>query len=41
MEIKINRAMIHLLEAIKQNEGYCLCKTEKINKNKCICEEFL
>lgn len=28
-------------EALKRNEGYCLCKLEKTKENKCICQEFL
>ena len=26
---------------IKQNDGYCPCKLEKIPENRCICKEFV
>lgn len=28
-------------EAIKNNDGYCCCKLEKIPENKCICKQFM
>lgn len=27
-------------EAIRLNDGYCPCRIEKIEDNKCICKEF-
>lgn len=27
-------------EAIKNNDGYCPCRIEKKDENKCICKEF-
>lgn len=27
--------------ALKENDGYCPCKLEKIPENKCMCKEFL
>ena len=29
-----------LEEALRANDNYCPCKTEKIPENKCICKEF-
>lgn len=28
-------------DALKRNGGYCPCKLEKSEDNKCICKEFL
>lgn len=27
--------------AIRENGGYCVCKIEKKEENRCICDEFL
>ena len=27
-------------EGLKRNDGYCPCRREKIEENKCMCEEF-
>lgn len=27
-------------EGLKRNNGYCPCRREKIEENKCMCEEF-
>lgn len=29
-----------IIQAIKDNDGYCPCKIEKIPQTKCMCEEF-
>lgn len=28
-------------KALKNNQGYCPCKSQKIPENKCICKEFI
>ena len=28
-------------QALKDNEGFCPCRLEKIPENKCMCKEFL
>lgn len=28
-------------KALKDNEGYCPCKLEHIEDNRCICKEFI
>lgn len=27
--------------AIKNNDGFCICKIEHLEKNRCICQDFL
>lgn len=29
-----------VLRALKNNEGYCPCKIDRIPENKCMCKEF-
>lgn len=29
-----------IIQAVKDNEGYCPCRLEKTPENKCICAEF-
>ena len=41
MEIRINRARMDVVEHIKANDGYCVCKLEKTADTKCICREFI
>lgn len=34
--------LVELIEQkLKENDGYCPCKLDKIPENKCICKEFL
>ena len=43
MKIKENPDQEYVAEmkkAIKDNHGYCVCKTERIKENICICKEF-
>lgn len=28
-------------KALKENDGYCPCRLEKIPENKCMCKDFL
>lgn len=28
-------------QALKDNEGFCPCRLEKIPENKCMCKEFI
>lgn len=28
-------------EGLKERDGYCPCKVEKIKENKCLCKDFL
>lgn len=30
-----------LRECIRQNDGYCVCKLERIPENKCPCHQFM
>ena len=30
-----------IMKMIKENDGYCPCKLEKIEDNKCMCKEFM
>lgn len=32
--------VLKMREAIKNNDGYCPCRIEKKDENKCICKEF-
>lgn len=31
----------NVTQAVKDNEGYCPCKTFKTPENKCMCHEFI
>ena len=42
-EVLPNPDFLHrtkIKQAIKENDGYCCCKFERIPENKCICKEF-
>lgn len=30
-----------ILQALKDNHGYCPCKLEPIDENRCMCKEFI
>ena len=30
----------NILQAVKDNDGYCPCRIEKTADNKCVCKEF-
>ena len=43
MTIRVNpnkNIVLEIREKIKNNGGYCPCKLEKTEENKCICKEF-
>lgn len=43
MKVKLNpdeRIVSQIKEGLKQTGGYCPCKLEKIEDNKCMCKEF-
>lgn len=36
-----NKEVVKLIkDGLKQNGGYCPCRLERIEENKCICREF-
>lgn len=36
-----NRSIAEFVKSgVKNNAGYCPCKTEQIAENKCMCEDF-
>lgn len=44
MRITLNqdKAIVdNVREKLKQNNGYCPCRIQKIPENKCMCKEFL
>ena len=41
MKIIVNEGTEELLTAIEANEGYCPCKLNKTQENKCMCKEFI
>ena len=44
MRVKVNsdtELVNEVRKALKENNGYCPCKLEKIPENKCMCKEFL
>ena len=44
MKVKVNsdtELVNEVRKALKENNGYCPCKLEKIPENKCMCKEFL
>ena len=43
MKIKVNpdiKERSKISKAILDNNGYCPCKIQKIDQNKCMCEQF-
>jgi ferredoxin-thioredoxin reductase catalytic subunit len=43
MKVKLNpneKIVSQIKEGLKQTGGYCPCKLEKIEDNKCMCKEF-
>lgn len=44
MKIKENtdKQLVNFIkQKLKENDGYCPCKLDKIAENKCICKEFI
>ena len=41
MKIVVNTGTEEILAAIEANDGYCPCKPDKTQDNKCMCREFL
>ena len=44
MVVKVNsdkELVEEIRAALKENNGYCPCRKEKIPENKCMCKEFL
>lgn len=39
-EVQDKETVKTIRQAIKDNDGYCPCKIDKIPENKCICKEF-
>lgn len=43
MNIKVNNdkeLVAEIRKQLKENDGYCPCRIEKIPENKCMCKEF-
>lgn len=43
MRIKLNpdvELVAEIRQALKDNDGYCPCRLEKTEDNKCMCKEF-
>lgn len=43
MKVKLNEnkeIVAQLKEALKNKDGYCPCRLERIPENKCMCKEF-
>ena len=43
MKVRFNEdkeVVQQLKEALKQKDGYCPCRLERIPENKCMCKEF-
>ena len=43
MKIKVNpdeEFVTEFRQALKNNDGYCPCRTEKTSDTKCMCKEF-
>lgn len=42
IELSTNKEHVaKIREKLKENSGYCPCRLEKTDENKCICKEFL
>jgi ferredoxin-thioredoxin reductase catalytic subunit len=44
MRIRVNTDMelvSEIRKALIENDGYCPCKTERIEDNRCMCKEFI
>lgn len=43
MKIEVNtdtELVLQIRRALKDNDGFCPCKLDKISSNKCLCEDF-
>ena len=41
VSLNTNKEVVEMIrKGLKERDGYCPCKLEKIPENKCICQEF-
>lgn len=44
MKVKVNNnaeLVAEIRQKLKENDGYCPCRIDKIPENKCMCQEFI